>query len=205
MNYPLGIQVGRVRGESVRKRMNDTAVEVTVEVDCEELVAAMAKGDEQSLSRLYEVTIGRVFGLARTITGNPEDAEEVACDVFAMAWEQAARFDRDRGAAIAWLLVMCRSRALDLLRRRRSRQRTENAPVEEAALTGLPDLLAVVDEGARLRGVLNELPEMQRQLIALAFFRDMSHAEIAGMLGLPLGTVKSHIRRGLAAMRQQFE
>jgi len=174
-------------------------------VDCDGLVAAMANRDEDALSQLYEQTIGRVFGLARAITGNPEDAEEVACDVFAIAWDRAEQFDSTRGGAIAWLLVMCRSRALDLLRRR-SKRREVLAEVGDAPSGPIaPDLLAVLEENSRVRGALGALPEQQRQLIALAFLRDMSHAEIASMLDLPLGTVKSHIRRGLAAMRQTLE
>jgi len=173
--------------------------------DCDELVAAMARRDEAALSQLYEQTIARVFGLARAITGNADDAEEVACDVYAMAWERAEQFDESRGAAIGWLLVMCRSRALDLLRRRRSRREVANDFLTERPVSSAPDLLAALDEGTRVRGALGALPEQQRELISLAFFRDMSHAEIAQMLNLPLGTVKSHIRRGLAAMRQELE
>lgn len=189
----------------MRKRTNNPAFDDAGQMDCGDLVAAMARGEEQALSQLYEATIGRIFGLARTITGNPEDAEEVACDVYATAWERAEQFDSARGAAIAWLLVMCRSRALDLLRRRRSRLPPAETFVDQPPVSSVTDLLSVVDDSARLHDVLNALPEPQRQLIGLAFFRDMSHGEIAQMLGLPLGTVKSHIRRGLAAMRQQLE
>lgn len=130
---------------------------------------------------------------------------EVACDVYAMAWDRAEQFDSSRGAAIAWLLVMCRSRALDLLRRRSKRREVHAETGNAQSGPNAPDLLAAMEEGSRIRGALGALPEQQRQLIALAFLRDMSHAEIANMLGLPLGTVKSHIRRGLAAMRQTLE
>ena len=172
------------------------------EVDCDGLVAAMAAGEEEALSRLYELTVGRVLGLARAITGNAEDAEEVTCDVYTIAWERAGQFDPQRGAAIAWLLVSCRSRALDLLRRRRARREVSAPGVEESSTVTAVDLLADVDKSSRIHDALGGLTAQQRELIGLAFYRDMSHAEIASMLDIPLGTVKSHIRRGLAVMRR---
>ena len=205
VDYHRGIRAVCAWSAGVTDPAEGQATESAGIVNCELLVAAMARGEEEALSQLYESTIGRVFGLARTITGNTEDAEEVACDVFTIAWDRAAQFDPKRGAAIAWLLVTCRSRALDLLRRRRSRREPAGGGCEERPEPSTPDLLAAMDEAAQVRRALSALPEQQRQLIGLAFFGDMSHADIARMLDLPLGTVKSHIRRGLAAMRREME
>ncbi len=177
-------------------------------VNADDLVEAMARGDEAALSQFYDLTLARVFGLAKTITGSREDAEDVVCDVYVQAWQRAGQFDRNRGPAIAWMLVMCRSQALDLLRRRRSQREVRDRlgkEVEVASIADVPDLLAVLDRGSAVHQCLSSLPEQQRQLIGLAFFRDMTHGEIAEALDLPLGTVKSHIRRGLARMRDLLE
>ncbi|MBI2380773.1 MAG: sigma-70 family RNA polymerase sigma factor [Gammaproteobacteria bacterium] len=173
------------------------------------LVAAMARGEEAALNRLYELSIGRVYGLAHAVTGNDADAEEVACDVYMQAWRQAGSFDPARASALGWLLVITRSRALDKIRRRHG-ERYADLPEDfdldhlEHPDAGPETLLAEAKDQAALARALAELTPIQRRLVGLAFFKGLSHQELAEALDLPLGTVKSHIRRGLDKLKTVF-
>lgn len=189
----------------------DRAPPIRATPDAEDLrlsewIAQAARGDEEALGRLYDATLGRVYGLARRITRNDQMAEEVAEDVYWQVWRQAPRFDADRGSPMSWLLTITRSRALDSLRRD---DEAEAHPDPEALLAGEAsadgdpqDLLEATQRDHRLHQALATLDALPRQLLALAFFCGLTHEEIATRAGLPLGTVKSHIRRALAALKR---
>lgn len=168
-------------------------------------VTAIAQGDNDALGKLYDATLGKVYGLALRITGKAESAEEVVSDVYFQAYREAARFDAERGVVIAWLLMLTRSRALDHLRRRdiaESHPEPHSLHPERHVADGNPlDSLLELEGNVRLREAMNELLPLQRQMLALSFFRDFSHQEIAGHTGMPLGTVKSHIRRALEKLK----
>jgi RNA polymerase sigma-70 factor (ECF subfamily) len=168
-------------------------------------IAAIARGEEDALGQLYDATLGRVHGLALRITRDRQVAEEVVEDVYWQVWRQALRFDADRGNAMAWLLTITRSRALDSLRRADEAQthpEPETLMSAEVAADGDPqDLLGATQRDLRLHAALSALDALPRQLIALAFFRGLTHEEIAAHTDLPLGTVKSHIRRALSALK----
>ena len=163
----------------------------------------MAEGDEQALSDLYDATLGRVYGVAVRIVGDAALAEDVVTDVFLDVWNKAAQYDRARGRPITWLLTICRNRALDEYRRESSAQRK----VEAAAAGTLPEtaeepdmLLESVQAGHTVHTLLAAISTEDRQLIALAFFRGLSHQQIADVTDMPLGTVKSRIRRALNSL-----
>ena len=172
------------------------------------LVARVALGDQKALAQLYDATSARVYGLARGITRNQHCAEEVTEDVYWQAWRQALRFDRRRGPVIAWLLTLARSRALDHLRR------GDPAMLHPEPDTLVPDagdahtnpshLLDAAQRDHKVRAALDDLDPLPRQLLSLAFYRGLTHEEIAQQTCLPLGTVKSHIRRALAALRHRL-
>lgn len=169
-------------------------------------VAAIATGDEQALGTFYDATIGRVFGFALRIVRQREAAEEVAEDVYMQVWQQAGRFDANRGKPLTWLLTICRSRALDYLRRD---DRAVSHPEPESLMAEPYDeradphnMLQAVQRNSRLYRMLDQLLPVQRQLLALAFFRGLTHQEIADHTHLPLGTVKSHVRKALDSMRE---
>lgn len=168
-------------------------------------IAAIGRGDESALGHLYDATLGRVHGLALRITRNAQAAEEVAEDVYWQVWRQALRFDPARGNAMTWLLTIARSRALDSLRREDeadAHPEPETLIAAEAAQEGDPqDLFEATQRSHALHAALETLDAQPRQLLALAFFRGLTHEEIAQQTALPLGTVKSHIRRALAALR----
>lgn len=161
--------------------------------------------DEQAFAALYAALVGKVYGLVNRITRNPQLAEEVTEDVFWQVWRQAPRFDPTRGVAGAWIMTMARSRALDALRRRESCEDVDSEAVAlaEAEGEGNPlDLLSAVERDTQVHHALNTIAPLPRQLVALAFFKGLSHEEIATHTGLPLGTVKSQIRRALIKLKE---
>jgi RNA polymerase sigma factor (sigma-70 family) len=173
-----------------------------------QLVAGIAYRDEAALARLYEELIGRVYGLALRVTRDIGLAEEVAEDVFWQVWRQAPRFDSGRGAVTAWVLTIARSRALDALRRVQPVQlEADMTLIAEAESTaGSPhDLLAATQRDQSVHRALADLEPLPRQLVSLAFFRGLTHEEISVHTALPLGTVKSHLRRSLQQLRLVLE
>ena len=179
------------------------------DADLSGLLAAVARRDGEALGRLMAACMGRVYGLALRITRDAALAEDIAQDVFVQVWHGAATFDRWRGAPMAWLVTICRSRALDALRRDRTLRRAHDGAEAEAvaaapAAPDLQDLLAATRQHRALHAALAGLDPAQRQLIGLAYFQDLSHARLAEQLGLPLGTVKSRLRAALAALRDEL-
>lgn len=174
------------------------------EVLLQSYVLAIGQHDEQAFENLYEATLSRVYGLALRITRNKQAAEEVTEDVYWQIWRTALYFDSQRGTVMAWLLMIARSRALDYLRRQDTAEICE-APeslISEPNWANDPqDLLAATQKNVQLNQALLRLDPVQRQLIALAFFRGLTHEEITAYTGVALGTVKSHIRRGLKQLQ----
>lgn len=169
-------------------------------------LAQIAERDERALSALYDATLSRVYGLVLRIVRRPAWAEEVVEDTYFQVWRQALRFDASRGRALTWLLGMARSRAIDALRRE-SRFDHDNLDDEAPALVdtglrGLDEVLDLSQGQATLQRALLALGAQPRQLVALAFLRGLSHEEIAAQTELPLGTVKSQIRRALIILRE---
>ena len=170
-----------------------------------ELMCDVAAGDEQAFARLYDATVNRVYSVALRMLGNPATAEEVALDTYMQAWRTADRYDPSRASVLTWLLVICRSRALDSLRSLAARQpECELEGIDaEASDASDPALLCERRQSRLALGrCFQGLSPPERQLITLAFYRGLSHAELAAQTGLPLGTVKSVVRRALRKMRE---
>lgn len=184
----------------------------TLPPPCPQLQAwllAVAEQDEAAFARLYEALAPRVLQLALRILRNPACAEEVVEDCFWQVWRQAARFDPARGCAEAWVMTLARSRALDAWRARERQaalsldelqERGGSVFEPEDARQDAEALLAASRRHQGLHQALQALKPEARQLLALAFFRGLTHEEIAEHSGLALGTVKSQIRRALAAL-----
>jgi RNA polymerase sigma-70 factor (ECF subfamily) len=165
---------------------------------------AVAQGDQRAFGRLYDATLTRVYAVVRRVVFDPGLAEEVVEDVYMQAWRTAASYDPARGVVLAWLLMMARSRALDALRRADEAQVVEDPHqlVEDAEGHDDPaDLIDAVRRDSLTYAALDRVPARDRQLLALAFLRGLTHAEIAEETRLPLGTVKTSIRRALQTMR----
>lgn len=165
----------------------------------------IAAKDENALAAFYDATVNRVYGLALRITRASHVAEEVASDVYWQVWQQADRYDAARGKVLTWLLTLCRSRALDTLRRR---DPAESCAEPELLLTDSHSsnddplgLLLMVERDNTLHAALKTLDSTPRQLLALAFFKGLSHQEIADYTGMPLGSVKSVLRNAMGALK----
>jgi RNA polymerase sigma-70 factor (ECF subfamily) len=169
-------------------------------------LAAVVQHDERALTALYDATMPRVYGIVLRIVRKAALAEEVVEETYFQVWRQALRFDPARGPAWAWLLGMARSRAIDTLRREARFQHDsldlESAPDLPDHRPAADELLDIAREHADLHQALMLLNAQPRQLVAMAFFKGLSHEEIASETCLPLGTVKSQIRRALISLRQ---
>jgi RNA polymerase sigma-70 factor (ECF subfamily) len=169
-------------------------------------IDAIVDRDERALTALYDATVSRVYGFVLRVVRRAWLAEEVVEETYFQVWRQAARFDADRGRALTWLLALARSRAIDAVRRE-ARFRHDSLDDGSASEVQDPrpavdDLLDAAREHADLHRALMLLNTQPRQLVALAFFKGLSHEEIASQTALPLGTVKSQIRRALLTLRQ---
>jgi RNA polymerase sigma-70 factor (ECF subfamily) len=168
-----------------------------------DLLRRVAQGDEAALGALYDRFGGIVYALAHRIVGQQVDAEEVVMETFSQVWRDAAKFDSRRGSVPAWLCIIARSRALDLVRSHSRRQRLNESVAREPAddSVGAPDVLH--EERRRAVGAaLAELPEAQREAIELAYFQGLSQSEIAERLQQPLGTIKTRMRTGMQKLRE---
>ncbi|GAC1459019.1 MAG: sigma-70 family RNA polymerase sigma factor [Steroidobacteraceae bacterium] len=175
------------------------------------LLAQIAAGHEESLAALYRQTVARLQAISGEILQSRHDAEEVARDVLIYVWLNSHRYDACRGSVMAWLAMMTRSRSIDRLRKRANTIFLENLHVVSAGAepgphTPAPEhAVANIQQHTHLHRTLAQLPSLPRELITLSFLRGLRHEEIAAAVGLPLGTVKSNIRRGLMAMRSRLE
>ncbi|MEO9163453.1 MAG: sigma-70 family RNA polymerase sigma factor [Casimicrobiaceae bacterium] len=173
------------------------------------LVGRMAARDEAALGAFYDATLSRAYGLALRITRNAALAEEVTVDAFHQAWREAARYDSARSRPLTWFLMICRSRALDALRSRDPAMSHED-PATLIADADQPrgddplDLMAAAANRDAVHSALGRLTPVQRQMIALAFFRGLTHQEISAHTRQPIGTVKSYIRRALDVLRREL-
>ncbi len=167
----------------------------------EDLIEAALAGEAQALAALYDRHAAAVYALARGILRSPEAAQEVVQEVFLSVWRRPGVFDRSRGAGRAWLLSLAHHKAVDALRR--SRVRRANPLEEELAGSGedWTDRVLAGLEGARVREALRALPDAQREVLTLAYYGGLTQREIAGRLGIPLGTVKTRMRDGLLKLR----
>jgi RNA polymerase sigma factor (sigma-70 family) len=166
--------------------------------------------DERAFEVIYDATLPRVYGIVLRIVRCRALAEEVVEDTYFQVWRQALRFDPARGRALAWMLGMARSRAIDALRREarhdcESLESEEGPAVKDVSLTSAEDLLACTRSHFQLHAALQRIGAESRQLVALAFFRGLTHDEIAKCTDLPIGTVKTKIRRALMVLRDVLD
>lgn len=173
-----------------------------------DIAAAFRKGDPDSLARVYKQYSALIYTLARRALGTQEDAEDLAQQVFVAAWRSRDTFDPERGALAAWLTAITRNKIADQLRARQREVARVRGAVQEAIQdppdVALDDLDQVVNRLV-LADELGRLNEPQRMIMMLAFYTDLTHEQISAALELPLGTVKSHIRRSLLRLRTRLE
>jgi RNA polymerase sigma-70 factor (ECF subfamily) len=169
---------------------------------------ARQRQSELALRELYERTSTKLFGLAVKVTGNRSWAEDVLQEAFITIWRSAADYRAPLSPPLAWLGMIVRSRALDFLRRRTSERADTVQELDEAISESVAgdspnplDTAQASEQAWALHECLRKLEARQREVLSLAYLRDLSHSELAEQLKLPLGTVKTWIRRGLEQLR----
>ena len=173
----------------------------------EALMQKVARRDECAFSELYDRFSSPLFGLMRQMLGDEQEAEDVLQEGFVNLWDRTGSFDPEKGKAFSWAVMIFRNKAIDRIRARGRRARLNEKAAEEPGLwTGdtVPNADSSADEQDRatlVRKALSALPTEQRRLIELAFLKGETHHQIAELLGMPLGSVKTSIRRGLLRLR----
>jgi RNA polymerase sigma-70 factor (ECF subfamily) len=182
----------------------DAAKTRVSEADWVAIVRAVAAGDQQALRSLYERTHRIVFTLTMRIVNSREAAEEVTVDVFHDVWRRAPQYDAANGTVVGWIMNQARSRAIDRLRfdRRKKRVVRADAAAAEASPEGPDEILDAGELARVMRTALATLTRAEREAIEIAFFSELTYAEVAERLAQPLGTIKTRIRSGLGKLRQ---
>ena len=173
-----------------------------------DLIGRIRAGDEGAVNDLYDRYAAPLLALAHRIIDDRADAEDVVLEALARAWREAGRFDPTRGSVRAWLTVMVRSRALDLVRARDRRHAMAGAAAaaDFPAASGAPPrdparAAEVADDRRNVLSALEQLSPPQREAIELAYFDGLSQTQIAERVGAPLGTIKTRIRDGMRKLR----
>ena len=173
----------------------------------EALVALVARGDEPALGELYD-RVGRVaYGVAYRVLRDERLAEDAVQEGFLTLWRTAAAFRAERAKASTWILTLVHRRAVDLVRRE-ERRRTEALGEEVAAQAqgeGTEEAAWLRFERERVQAALQQLPDVQREAIELAYYGGFSQSELAERLGVPVGTIKSRMFAGLARLRELLD
>ncbi|MEK6323989.1 MAG: sigma-70 family RNA polymerase sigma factor [Acidobacteriota bacterium] len=180
----------------------------TRDQDWAALIKRVADGDQSALTTLYDSTSRLVFGLLLRVVSDRSTAEEVLLDVYTQVWRQASTYDTKRGAPLAWLMMIARTRGIDRLRSGKHEHQNKeslDAIGEVTATTASPEEDTVSSERRQLvRTALEALSAEQREVIELAYYSGLSHSEIALQLGQPLGTVKTRTRLGMMKLRDML-
>ena len=184
-------------------QLNGESAEATLQL----LVAAVARRDPSALAAIHGLTGVKMHAIARRILRNRSDAEEVVFDVLWRVWQRAGEFDPCRGTVFAWLVVMCRTRAIDRLRSSRSSVRNNRNGNPEPNLGGTYDscpreAMEIAETGMAVAVAMARLPPIRRTLLTMAFSQELTHPQIAASTSLALGTVKSHLRRAIRTLRE---
>jgi RNA polymerase sigma-70 factor, ECF subfamily len=178
-----------------------------VPVSADELLSRVATGDQQAFSDLYDQLAGRVLGLVTRLLKDHAQSEEVAQEVFLEVWQNATRFDQTRGSASSWILTMAHRRAVDRIRAAQSsRDRDTKVGIRdyETEFDSVTESVEIRIEHERVSRALARLTEFQRQAVTMSYYGGYSHSEMATILGVPIGTVKTRLRDGMIRLRDEM-
>lgn len=170
----------------------------------EQLLHAVALGDERAFEALYERIGAIVYGVSRAVVRDPHQAEEVAQEVLLEVWRTAPRFDAERGSARAWVSTMAHRRAVDRVRSAQATRRREEAVGARQVERDYDDVSERVEtrlDVERVRSCLDGLTPRQRDAVRLAYYGGHTQSQVATLLKLPLGTIKTRMRDGLIRLR----
>lgn len=186
---------------------NGADVDETVPVTLNDLLSRVAEGDQAAFGQLYDQTSGRVFGLVRRLLKDSAQSEEVTQEIFLEVWQNAKRYDPTKGSAATWMLTMAHRRAVDRIRSSQStRERDQKIGLRdmETEYDSVSESVEISVEHERVGKALQRLTELQRQAVTLAYYGGYSHSEVAEMLKVPIGTVKTRLRDGMIRLRDEL-
>ncbi|MET7358762.1 sigma-70 family RNA polymerase sigma factor [Streptomyces sp. NPDC005562] len=172
--------------------------------DLQELVARVAQGDQKAFSGVYDVVAGPVLGVVRAVLRDHAQSEEVAQDVLLEVWRTAPRYRPDVGTARNWILTLAHRRAVDRVRSVEASAARDHKAAMLARARDFDEVSEQVEtriEHEQVRRCLRTLTEVQRQSVTLAYYRGLTYRQVAELLSLPLGTVKTRLRDGLIRLR----
>jgi RNA polymerase sigma-70 factor, ECF subfamily len=162
----------------------------------------VARGDAGAFDAVYDLLAPSVFGIVRRVVRDPAQSEEVTQEVLLEVWRNAAQYDPGRGSATAWVMVLAHRRAVDRVRsvqkesERERRTATADVPFDEVAEAVESSL-----ERERVRRCLRSLTELQRESVTLAYYGGYTYGQVASLLGVPAGTIKTRMRDALIRLR----
>jgi RNA polymerase sigma-70 factor (ECF subfamily) len=188
---------------SLRDVVPDPSVVVAVE-RLEELLEKVARGDQAAFTEVFNRVSGPVHGLVRRVLRDPAQSEEVTQEVLINVWRSAARFDPAQGSAMAWIMTLAHRRAVDRVRSEQSATDRARRLGSREATTAFDEVAETVEirlEREAVRRCLGSLTDLQRDSIELAYYGGNSYREVAELLAVPLGTVKTRMRDGLIRLR----
>ncbi|MBD2214834.1 sigma-70 family RNA polymerase sigma factor [Nostoc linckia FACHB-104] len=174
------------------------------------LLAKIAQQDQTAMAQLYDRYAGVLYGVAFKILGTVEEAEEAVLDVFQQVWRTAGRYDASKSRVDTWLFMQIRSRALDKLRAKQRIARTASISLDAVDLdtpsliTNPTEDVVILERRTQVIAAIKQLPLEQRQVVELAYFQGLTHAEIANQTGVALGTIKTRIRLALNKLRSSL-
>lgn len=174
------------------------------EPDLQELMVLVARGDQDAFARVYDAVSGPVLGLVRGVLRDPAQSEEVAQEVLVEVWRTAPRFQASRGSAMNWVLTLAHHRAVDRVRSVEASAAREHRAALLDRTPAFDEVSEQVEtrlEREQVRRCLRTLSELQRQSVTLAYYQGLTYREVAELLTVPLGTIKTRLRDGLIRLR----
>jgi RNA polymerase sigma-70 factor (ECF subfamily) len=173
----------------------------------DELLALVAKGDQAAFGQLYDQMAPRVLGLVRRLLRDHAQSEEVTQEIFLEIWQTATRYDSTKGGASTWIMTMTHRRAVDRVRASQSsRDRDTKIGIRDydPEYDNVSETVQTRVEHERVEKAMLRLTELQRQAVSLAYYGGYSHSEVAKLLSVPIGTVKTRLRDGMIRLRDEL-
>ncbi len=170
------------------------------------LLEQVAQGDQSAVGKVLDQYGDLVWSLARRFLGNSPEAEDAVQDIFIAVWSSAERYKPELASEVTFIATIARRRLIDRLRK--NSRTPDSETYDESIATQNPDPVNRITENVEVQNVvrvLNDMPEQHREILSLSIYEGYSHSEIADRLAIPLGTVKTRVRRGLIHIREQLE